>query len=215
MAKSAMSEVGSTFLKGLFALLPIVVTLYLLYWFAGIAESVLGGIIRAILPFYFPGMGLLAAIVVIFTIGVLLNAWLIRKILETGESLVHRIPLVKTIYGGVQDLTHFLSRTRQEETSQVVTVTVTIAGAEARLLGVVTRQDFDGLPPELGGADDIAVYLPMSYQLGGYTLLLPRDKVKAVDMSIDKAMRFAVTAGMSVSPASQTPPVISSPPSQN
>jgi uncharacterized membrane protein len=65
------------------------------------------------------------------------------------------------------------------------------------LIGFVTREDFTTLPAGLGGADVIAVYLPMSYQVGGYTVLLPRRLVEPVDMSVEDALRFAVTAGMS------------------
>ncbi len=195
----SMRTLGSTFIKGLAAVLPIVVTLYLLYWLAGLAEAVVGGVMDAVLPFYFPGLGLLFAAVGIFLVGVLLNAWLVRKLFDLGEALMHRIPLVKTIYGAVQDLMQFFSAAGSNKASQVVTVTVTVGEVKARLLGVVTREDFESLPPELGGPNDIAVYLPMSYQVGGYTLMLPRDSVQSVDMSIDQAMRFAVTAGMSVS----------------
>ena len=63
--------------------------------------------------------------------------------------------------------------------------------------GFVTRRDFSALPPNLGDEHTIAVYLPMSYQVGGYTLMLPRDAVEPLDMSVDEAMRYALTAGMS------------------
>ncbi|MCH8503287.1 MAG: hypothetical protein LAT50_03080, partial [Ectothiorhodospiraceae bacterium] len=59
------------------------------------------------------------------------------------------------------------------------------------------RTDFEGLPDKLGGKGEIAVYMPMSYQIGGYTLILPAEQVEPVDMTMDAAMRFAVTAGMS------------------
>jgi len=109
---------------------------------------------------------------------------------------MQRIPLVKTIYTSVQDLTDFVSRSGADRSSQVVVVKVSLGETRARLLGFVTREDFDALPPELGGPDDVAVYMPMSYQVGGYTLFLPRDSVQAIDMTMDQAMRFAVTAGM-------------------
>lgn len=198
MDKTAMRSIGTTFIKGLAAVLPIVVTLYLLYWLLNLAESVIGGLARVLLPFYFPGLGLLLTLVGIFLVGVLLNAWLVRKFFDLGEGLMHRIPLVKTVYGAVQDLMGFFSRARDDEASQVVMVHVEIAGVPARMVGVVTRQEFEGLPEGLGEPGLIAVYLPMSYQIGGYTVTLPRDKVTPVDMTIDQAMRYAVTAGMSV-----------------
>lgn len=49
----------------------------------------------------------------------------------------------------------------------------------------------------MDGTDQVAVYLPLSYQIGGYTLLVPRSAVKPVDMSLEDAMRFTLTAGLS------------------
>ena len=65
------------------------------------------------------------------------------------------------------------------------------------LIGFVTREDFRGTPFGLADADTVAVYLPMSYQIGGYTVLLPRRLIEPIDMSVEDALRFAVTAGMS------------------
>jgi uncharacterized membrane protein len=62
----------------------------------------------------------------------------------------------------------------------------------------VTREDFTDQPPALAPAKDtVAVYLPMSYQIGGFTIFLPRSQVEPVDMSMEDAMRFTLTDGMS------------------
>jgi uncharacterized membrane protein len=73
---------------------------------------------------------------------------------------------------------------------------VTIGDTPLRLIGFITREDFGDLPVGIGGDDAVAVYLPMSYQIGGFTTMVPRSAVQPVDMSIEQAMRFAVTAGM-------------------
>ena len=206
MSETTVRSLGATFVKGLAAVLPIVVTLYLLYWLAGVAEAVLGGILGKILPFYFPGLGIIFGVVGIFMVGVMLNAWVVRKLFDWGESLMHRIPLVKIMYGAVQDLMQFFTSGSAGRGRQVVMVTVSLGDVQARLVGMVTREDFESLPPGVGGPDEIAVYLPMSYQVGGYTVMVPRESVQPVDMSIDQAMRFAVTAGMSVSRVSNKKP---------
>jgi uncharacterized membrane protein len=61
----------------------------------------------------------------------------------------------------------------------------------------VTREDFSSLPGKLGASDTVGVYLPMSYQIGGYTVFLPRSAIEPIDMSVEDAMRFTLTAGMS------------------
>jgi uncharacterized membrane protein len=65
-------------------------------------------------------------------------------------------------------------------------------------MGFVTRDDLAGLPPGMGEPGMIMVYMPMSYQVGGYTALVPRASVQPVDMSFEEAMRFTLTAGLSV-----------------
>lgn len=198
-----MKAISSTFLKGLAGVLPIAITLYLLLWIGGTAESLLGDLLRRVLPeqWYLPGMGLIAGLLLIFSVGVMLNAYLVQKVFVTMERRVlQRIPLVKTIYGAVQDLMGFFAGSEQKTLNQVVMVTLGDTGYRA--LGFVTRQDFTDVPAGIGDDDTIAVYLPMSYQIGGYTLMMSRSAVQPVDMSVEDAMRFAVTAGMSTSRAS-------------
>ncbi len=199
MTETNVRSLGATFFKGLAAVLPIVVTLYLIYWLAGLAEAVLGGILDRILPFYFPGLGIIFGVVGIFMVGVMLNAWVVRKLFDWGESIMHRIPLVKIMYGAVQDLMHFFTSSTASRGKQVVMITFYLGDVRTRLVGMITREDFESLPAGIAGPDEVAVYLPMSYQVGGYTVMVPRENLEPVDMSFDQAMRFAVTAGMSAS----------------
>lgn len=200
-----MKKLSGIFLKGLAAILPIAITLYLLYWIGTTAEALLGGLLQRLLPegWYQPGMGVLTGVALIFLLGLLLNAYLVRVLWEWVEQWVQRIPFVKTIYGAAQDLMAFFSPSAQKELNQVVMVPLGDTGY--RIMGFVTRQDLEGLPAGLAEPGTVAVYAPMSYQIGGYTLMVPRDKLVAVDMSVEQAMRFALTAGVSSGRAAATP----------
>lgn len=193
-----MRRVSGIFLKGLAVVLPVFVTAYLVVWIVRTAEEVLGGVLHVLLPesWYVPGLGLFLGVVLIFLIGLLLQAYLIRRLFAVGERLLQRIPLVKTVYSALQDIMAFASRSGGEA-SQVVLVRVSLGETEAKLLGFVTREAWEGLPENMGASDEVAVYMPMSYQIGGYTLILKREQLEPVDMNMDDAMRFAVTAGMS------------------
>ena len=61
-------------------------------------------------------------------------------------------------------------------------------------IGFLTREDFADLPDI--GEGKVAVYLPMSYQLGGFTLVIERSRVREIEMSVEDALRFSVTAGV-------------------
>ena len=78
---------------------------------------------------------------------------------------------------------------------------VRLPGNTGELLGFVTREQFDDVPLSPQADDPVAVYLPMSYQIGGYTLYVPRASVRPVDISFEQGMRLAITGGVSANQA--------------
>jgi uncharacterized membrane protein len=195
--KKSARRISRIFLRGLVVILPIAITLALVYWLAVSAEALLGGIVRLVLPdrYYSTGLGVLLGVVLVLLAGLTVNVWFTRALLARAEALMERIPIVKSIYGAIRDLATFLSAGKSREGfHKVVMVSI---GDEIRLIGFLTREDFTDLP-RFGTVDDtVAVYLPMSYQIGGYTVYMPRSKVEPIDMTIEDAMRFTLTAGMS------------------
>lgn len=196
-----MKKIMRKLLAGLATILPVLITAYLIYWLAKSAEKSLGSLIRLVLPegWYWPGMGIAAGIVLIFVIGLLMQAWGVKSLVAWVERIVLRIPLIKTVYGAIRDLIGFITQGKDSGLRQVVAVT--IGDKNMQLIGFVTREDLAGLPKEIGGQDKIAVYLPMSYQLGGYTVIVPRSAVQPVDMSLEEATRFVLTGGVTAEPS--------------
>lgn len=187
---------GKIFLKGLMAVLPIAITLTLIIWILDAIERVFGFVLIGIVgkQHYFPGLGLIVGLILVFIIGLLMNAWIVQRLSQWGDSLLKRIPLVKTLYVSVSDLMSFFKTQSRKPDSSVVLVTI----GSMKLVGLVTRDSFSdlGAPFTKSGENLIAVYLPMSYQLGGYTIMVPRSSVELTNMSVEKAMRFVITAGM-------------------
>jgi len=192
-----MKAIGRLFLQGLVAVLPIAVTIYILYWLATSAEAVLAPIIKLVLgpERYLPGLGVAAGFVIVCGIGLLLHAWFVRSLFQLSEKILQSIPLVKTLYGSIRDLMSYFEYSKKKQFNQVVMVN--LPDEQTRLIGMVTRDDFSGLPDVAGSQEVVAVYLPMSYQMGGFTVFVPRSKVRSVHMSVEEAMRFALTAAMS------------------
>ena len=191
-----MKSIGRIFLTGIFTILPILATIYLVVWLFTAVERFLGKQLLLLLPdeYYRAGMGLLAALVLIFLIGLLMRAWLFRQLIKLGESLLLKIPLIKVVYRALKDLFGLFSDEKSSEALQVVSVQ--LPGTDMRLLGFLTRTDFSDMPKGVGNEDEVAVYLPMSYQVGGYTVMMPRNRVTPVPMSREEAMRFVLTAGL-------------------
>lgn len=192
-----MKKIGTLFLQGLIAILPIALTLYLIYWLATSAESVLGRGIQYVIPegYYKPGMGVATGFMLTLGIGVLLKIWVFRKVFSLGETLLQQIPGIKSLYGSVRDLVGFFDSSKEKGFDK--TVMVAVGDEDTRLMGLVTRDDFADLPEGIGDEQTVAVYLPMSYQLGGFTIMVPKNKTQPVDMTVDQAMQFVLTAGVS------------------
>ena len=105
-----MKAFTNILMKGLAAVLPIGLTSYALWWLARTAESLMHGLITTFVPAndYRPGMGILAGLLVLFVVGSLVNAYIVRRALAIWEDFLGRIPLVKTVYGAVRDVTRLL-----------------------------------------------------------------------------------------------------------
>lgn len=193
-----MRQFGRVFLRGLGAIVPVVITVYIVAWLATGAERLLGGVFQWLMPegWYFPGLGLLAGVGLVYAVGIIVRAYLVQRLTRFLERLVQKIPMVKIVYGAAKDLMQFLTAARSSDFNQVVTVEV--GPDRYRLMGLITREDFSEVPAGVGNSGEIAVYLPMSYQIGGYTVILPRERVTPVDMPVDQALRFTLTAGMSL-----------------
>jgi uncharacterized membrane protein len=190
-----MKRLTTILMKGLAAVLPLGLTIYAIYWLATRAESLMRGVITLIVPAqdYRPGMGILAGLALLFIIGSVVNAYMVRRAITVWEEFLGRIPLIKTVYGALRDVTRLLpSGERRRDLQSVVVWRV----GEARLLGFITRDDLPELEKQAGGVDLVAVYFPLSYMLGGVTLYLPKTAVEHLDMPVEAAMRLALTGGM-------------------
>ena len=192
-----MKRMSAIFVQGLIALLPLAVTIVVCYWLGAGAERTLGIGIKWFLPesSYIPGMGVAAGLVLTLILGLLVNIWGMPQLIRLGEKAIGRIPLVKTIYGAMRDLLGFFAKADGiGAVNKVVVVSLPQTGVQ--LVGLMTREDFSDLPSGLGGEGLVAVYVPLSYQIGGSTIIVPRECVQPIDMRLEDAMRFVVTAGV-------------------
>ncbi|WP_168171537.1 DUF502 domain-containing protein [Lacimicrobium sp. SS2-24] len=197
-----MKSISQTFARGLLFALPIAITLGALYWFFSWAESLLSPLLEYLLPqgWYITGMGVLSGLVIIFMLGLLVQAYLLRQLFEWLERSLNRIPLVKTLYGSARDILKLFSGSEEQELQKVVLVTL---HEDIRMIGFVTNEHIDLIDDE----DVIAVYVPLSYQVGGHLLYLPRHRCEPLDIPVKAAMQQVLTAHISQSPQPGAPRV--------
>lgn len=189
-------SINRNILVGLITILPVVLTLYLLYWLAVSTETLLGQLVRSVIPqaSYRPGMGVATGLAVAFVVGLMMRTLVAQRLFAWGERVFFRLPLVRSVYLSLRDLLDYFSPARKKEFQQVVAVT--IGQTDMQVIGLVTQSGLDRLPQEFGGQDDVLVYFPMSYNIGGYAVLMPRSAVRPLNMSLEDAMRFVLTAGV-------------------
>ena len=185
-------------------ILPVVLTIYLLYWLAVSAESVLGGMIQWMLPesLYWPGMGLIAGLIAVFAVGLLMHAYIVQRLFARGEQLLYHVPIIKSVYRAIRDFFDYFSPTSKKEFEQVVAVSIGNTGMQ--VIGFVTQANPQHLPEDFREQDNILVYMPLSYMIGGYAVLMPRSAVRPLNMSMEEAMRFTLTAGVTSVTTSDT-----------
>ena len=187
-------HLGRIFVTGLLTLIPAVATLYLMVWLIGAIDRMFGKPLRWLMPdeAYLAGMGIVVAIALTFGVGILMHGVLFRQIFRKAEQAMMAVPLVRSIYGAVKDMIGLFGR----DGPAMQVVSVTFPGTSWKLLGFVTREEFTDLPAGVGTPSEVAVYLPMSYQVGGYTVIVPREAIRPVEMSREDALKFILTAGL-------------------
>jgi uncharacterized membrane protein len=192
-----MKRLYQYFFRGLITALPLGLTVYLLYIFLSWSETLAMRLTRPLIgEFYVPGMGLVLGVTGIFLLGVLVSQRCVRKLLSLVELPFTNLPVVKSIYSSLKDFADYFAP-RRDTASQQAVVVLKMPGHALEVVGLVTRQDVDDLPGGFLKGDRVAVYLPMGYMIGGYTVFVPREWVQPIDMPVEEAMRASLFAWMS------------------
>jgi uncharacterized membrane protein len=177
-----MRTVVRYFLSGLLYTAPVVVTVYVIYQLFIFLDS--------ILPFDIPGLGLLLLISIITVMGMLGSSFLLQPINRYFQSLLDRIPLVKTIYSSIRDVLSAFVGEKKRFTKPVL-VQVNSNGLEK--MGFITSEDLTSLGMDEG---KIAVYLPHSINFSGNLFIVSKELVTPLDANSSDVMKFIVSGGV-------------------
>jgi len=192
----SMKQLSRYFLRGLVTLLPLGLTVYLLVAVVGWSEALAMRLVRPFVgDFYLPGLGLLLTTGAIVLAGFLVSTRFSARLLSWIELPFTNLPVVKSIYSSLKSFADYFSPHHSEDTTQQVVI-LRWPGQPVEVVGLVTRPHLSGLPEGFLPGDRVAVYLPMGYMIGGYTVFVPRDWLTPIDMSVEEAMRSALIAWM-------------------
>ena len=176
-----MNWLVKNFLRGLVIVVPIGVTLYLIY------QTFLA--LDRLLRLPVPGVGAVIVIVAVIAIGALASNFVFRALLDLTHVIFTKAPIVRIIYAAIKDLLEaFVGNKRRFDRPVVVRV-----ATDLRLFGFITRDDLGALA-EPG---DVAVYVPFSYTWDGCLLVVPRANVRMLEADSASIMALVVSGGVS------------------
>lgn len=181
--------------KGLLTVLPFVITIYLLTWLTNTTEGLLSPLIPP--AFYFPGLGIVLALFVLAVIGIVVNIYVVKLVIDKVHGLFDKLPIIKTLFGAIKDAVDLFEVKKEQDSKKAVSIEVS---SGVNLIGFITSESVaEVLFP---GQNKVAVYVPFSFQIGGYTVYVEADKITDLTVDVETAMRIAVTGGNSIKPKS-------------
>ena len=178
-----MKRLLNYFLQGLLYIVPISVTLYVVYW----------GFIKVdgILPFKFPGLGLIVIFLLITIIGYIGSLLIKSPFSSFFQKVLEKAPLLKTIYTSVKDLMKAFVGKKRGFTEPVLVRLYENSTIER--IGFVTNKDIGSLDSD---KEKILVYLPHSYAFSGQLFVVDKSYVRPIDSSSGEIMKLIVSGGV-------------------
>ena len=170
------------FLQGLFYVVPIGVTIYLIVWLVIKIDG--------IIPLDIPGLGLIAILIAITVIGFLGSHFFVSY-LRPLDRAMEKTPLIKLVYTSMKDMmSAFVGKKKQFKTPVLVKMG---EGLEVERMGFIMKDDLS----EMGIVEDkVAVYFPFSYGINGQVMIIPKKNITPIHASSSEVMKFIVSGGV-------------------
>lgn len=192
-----MKKLLNYFLQGLLFVVPIAITLWVIFksilWIDGLLPFQVPIKIPGLPSLEIPGLGLLTIFVGIAFVGYISMRYIRNPLFSYLERMIDKAPLVKLIYSSVKDLVEaFVGEKRRFNKPVLVRLE---KDSQINRIGFITKEDLSeiGLEKEM-----VAVYLPFSYSFAGELIILPRENIRSLDTSGTEAMKFIISGGVTV-----------------
>jgi len=198
---------------GILVWLPIVATVWVVVTLLHIMDRTLLLLPPAYRPealvgFALPGLGAIVALIVLLLTGLLVTNLIGRQLIVWGEELLNRIPVVRSVYGGVKSFAESVF-SQSNAFRKVVMVEYPRPGVWS--IGFLTADNVPEVSEKLG-EPHVAVYISSALNAtAGFLVIVPRRQAIALDMSVDAAMKMIITCGVVVPPATAKAPPLAKP----
>ena len=194
LKKSLFSSIRNNFIAGIVVLIPIGITLYLTLFIIRVSGIIIPNEINPnnYLPFNIPGVEIIIALLVITFIGWLSLSFLGKKFFELFNNILKRIPILRTIYSAIGQMTETFTKSDSGQKS-VVLLEYPRKGIWA--VGFATKEN-EGIIKNKVGDDIMNVFVPTTPNpTSGFLLMVPKKELIYLDVSFEQASKFIVSAG--------------------
>ncbi len=198
-----MTNLRKWFFAGLLVLVPLAITIWLLEWAISSLDKTLLLLPKAwhpdtLLPFHIPGFGVILTLVVLLFVGALVSNFLGKRLIGWWDALLGRIPVVRSIYSSVKQVSDTLFSENGNAFRKAVLVEWPRAGTwtigfvtgvpSGDVLGVLQHGEMD---------EFLSVYIPTTPNpTGGYMMMFKKSDCMALTMSVDEALKYVVSMGV-------------------
>jgi uncharacterized membrane protein len=199
--------VGATlrryFVAGLLVWIPLVITLWVLKLIVDVMDQSLLLLpyryrTEGLFGFHVPGLGLILTTVVVLLTGVFAANFFGRRLLRIGHDILTRIPIVRSIYGGVKQISDTLFSPEGKAFRRAALVRYPHSGAWTVALVTGTPQNEVA---DILGSDQVSVFVPTTPNItAGFFLVVPRSEAIELDMTVDEALKYIISMGVAEPP---------------
>jgi len=194
---SVFARLRNYFITGIVVLVPIGITLYLTKFFISVSSKLIPYNLNPnnYLPFAIPGLEILLSVIFITLIGGISLSFIGKRILKFVNDLFKRIPILRTIYSAIGQMTESLAPNKKNNKKSVVLIQYPRKGSWA--VGFATK-DNKGEISRKTNSELVNVFVPTTPNpTSGFLLMFPKDEIIYLDMSFEEASKFIVSAGTS------------------
>ncbi|MCK9258404.1 MAG: DUF502 domain-containing protein [Azoarcus sp.] len=196
------------FITGLLIWIPLTITFMVLAWIINTLDQILlwlpsGSQPRDVIGFNIPGIGVLASLLIVFLTGLVAANVLGQKVVQLWEGILARIPVVKSIYYSVKQVSDTLFSSSGQAFRKALLVQYPRQGSWT--IAFLTGKPGGDAAKHLEG-DFVSIYVPTTPNpTSGFFLMMPKEDVIELDMSVDEALKYIISMGV-VSPPARKPP---------
>ena len=193
---SILSRLRNNFFAGAVVLIPIGITLYLSLFIIKISSNILPKELNPnnYLPFEIPGIEIIIAVIIITFIGWLSLSFLGKKIFELINRILKRIPILRTIYSAINQMTESLTKSDNKQKSVVL---LEYPKKDVWAVGFATKEN-KGIINDKIGNELVNVFVPTTPNpTSGFLLMVPKKNLIFLDITFEQASKFIVSAGTS------------------